>query len=109
MTNQNDIARVWEILAAAERQMLEEMSKAGLASYLGGRTTLVEHLHADQRKAVILEHDHGEAVRQAADRGTPEVQLSRYRRGNSQRSEGKEGTRRSHCGSAMMSSLRALV
>src|SRR6185295_8721960 len=102
-------ARVREIPAAAEREMLEEMGETGLAADLGRRTALVKHLDADQREAVVLEQDHGQAVGQVADRRAAEVERCGCRRGNCQRRRGEENARPPHYASAMMSRWPALV
>src|SRR5437763_9366474 len=66
---------VGEIRACPESEMFEEMGEAGFSSRLRGRATLVEHLHADERETMVLQHDHGQPIWKMADLGAVEVEL----------------------------------
>ncbi len=55
---------VVEVLRAIEHEVLEQMREAGAARPLVLAAHVVPHVHGDDRRLVVLVHDHGEPVRQ---------------------------------------------
>ena len=69
--------------------MLEEMGEARLSGHLGRGATLVQHLHADDGKAVILEDDECQAIRKMADIRSGQIECGVSRTGARERKNRK--------------------
>jgi hypothetical protein len=83
------------VLGAVEEEVLEEVREAGATALLVARTDVVPEVHRDQRHAVVLKHDHAQAVvererlvldreRRHIDRLRPRVLRSRSKRTRAQ-------------------------
>ena len=56
------------VFRTGKHQVLEQVRKAGLAGRFVGRADVVPDAHGDDRRLVVLVHDHGQPVRQGETR-----------------------------------------